>query len=62
MLMTLDCIGTVKGPGETPNEYTFIAPDPQRRVKFGEFVYYIGLADGEEGARLSLDSGEYGRS
>ena len=48
MLMTLDCIGTVKGPGETPNEYTFIAPDPERRVKFGEFVYYIGLADGEE--------------
>ena len=48
MTMTLDCIGTVKGPGETPNEYTFIAPDPERRVKFGEFVYYIGLADGED--------------
>jgi hypothetical protein len=35
------CIGTVKGPGETPNEFTFIAPDPERRVKHGEFVYYM---------------------
>lgn len=26
------CIGTVKGPGETPHEFTFIAPDPERRV------------------------------
>jgi DNA helicase HerA-like ATPase len=34
------CVGTVKGPGETPHEYTFIAPDPERRVKHGEFVYY----------------------
>ena len=29
------CIGTVKGPGETPHEFTFIAPDPERRVKHG---------------------------
>jgi hypothetical protein len=41
-------IGTVKGPGETPHEYTFIAPDPERRVKHGEFVYYLGAVDGEE--------------
>lgn len=47
-MMDNSCIGTVKGPGETPNEYTFIAPDPERRVKFGEFVYYLGWADGEE--------------
>lgn len=42
------CIGTVKGPGETPNEYCFIAPDPDRRVKHGEFVYYIAHVDGAE--------------
>ena len=26
------CIGTVKGPGETPNEFTIIAPAPEQRV------------------------------
>ncbi|MEX1018110.1 MAG: ATP-binding protein [Litorilinea sp.] len=40
-------MGTVKGPGETPHEFTFIAPDPDRRVKHGEFVYYIADVDGE---------------
>ncbi len=44
------CIGTVKGPGETPNEFTFIAPDPERRVKHGEFVYYLAHVDGDERA------------
>lgn len=44
----MDCIGTVKGPGETPHEYTFIAPDPERRVKHGEFVYYLALVEGQE--------------
>jgi uncharacterized protein len=49
--MTMDplsCIGTVKGPGETPHEFTFIAPDPERRVKHGEFVYYLAHADGDD--------------
>ena len=47
--MTLShCIGTVKGPGETPHEFTFIAPDPERRVKHGEFIYYLAHVDGEE--------------
>lgn len=41
-------IGTVKGPGESPNEYTFIAPDPERRVRHGEFVYYSADSDGVE--------------
>jgi hypothetical protein len=40
-------IGTTKGPGETPHEYTFVAPDPQQRVKFGEFVYYEAELAGE---------------
>ncbi|RME59027.1 MAG: DUF87 domain-containing protein, partial [Caldilineae bacterium] len=42
------CVGTVKGPGETPHEFTFIAPDPERRVKHGEFVYYTATVDGQE--------------
>ena len=46
--MTQLCIGTVKGPGETPNEFTVIAPDPERRVKHGEFVFYHARVDGEE--------------
>ena len=43
-----ECVGTVKGPGETPHEYTFIAPDPERRVKHGEFVYYLAQVDDAE--------------
>lgn len=46
--MSADRIGTVKGPGESPNEYTLIAPDPERRVRHGEFLYYVALADGVE--------------
>ncbi len=42
------CIGTVKGPGETPNEFTMIAPDPDRRAKYGEFVHYVAHVDGKE--------------
>ena len=41
-------IGTVKGPGETLHEYTFIAPDPERQLKNGEFVYYTAPVDGSE--------------
>lgn len=47
MILTQHPIGTVKGPGETPNDYLFIAPDPERRVKHGEFVYYVTAVDGE---------------
>lgn len=42
------CVGTVKGPGETPHEFTFIAPDPDRRVKDGEFVFYNASVEGEQ--------------
>ena len=41
-------VGTVKGPGETLHEYTFIAPDPDRQLKHGEFVYYTAPVDGNE--------------
>ena len=41
-------IGTVKGPGETLHEFTFIAPDPDRQLKHGEFVYYTAPVDGSE--------------
>ena len=45
--MADQCIGTVKGPGETPNEFTLVAPDPDRRLKHGEFLYYTTEVDGE---------------
>ncbi|QYO66714.1 hypothetical protein [Leptolyngbya sp. 7M] len=32
-------LGTVKGPGQLPQEYTFITRDG-KRVRIGEFVYY----------------------
>lgn len=41
-------IGTAKGPGERPQEYTFITPDRDNAVKVGEFVFYRTLADGAE--------------
>ncbi|MBC7234611.1 MAG: ATP-binding protein [Chloroflexi bacterium] len=46
-------IGTTKGPGETPHEYTFVAPDPQQQVKYGEFVYYEADVDGQTQRILS---------
>ena len=41
-------VGTVKGPGETLHEFTFIAPDPERQLKHGEFVYYTAPVDGSQ--------------
>jgi len=41
-------IGTTRGPGETPNEYTFVTRDPEQRVKYGEFVYYCSPVEGQE--------------
>jgi DNA helicase HerA-like ATPase len=38
-------VGTAKGPGETPQEYLFVSPDPDQRLKAGEFVYYCDPAD-----------------
>ncbi|MEM9137508.1 MAG: ATPase, partial [Cyanobacteria bacterium P01_F01_bin.42] len=39
-------IGTVKGPGETGNQYVFITADTQN-IKIGEFVYfYLPNPDG----------------
>lgn len=40
-------IGTTKGPGETPHEYTFITPDRQQTARSGEFVYYEATVEGQ---------------
>jgi len=50
-------IGTIKGPGETPHEFTFIAPDPDRSLKHGEFVYYETEAEGQPRQILGRISG-----
>ncbi|MHB0856995.1 MAG: ATP-binding protein [Anaerolineae bacterium] len=50
-------IGTTKGPGETPHEFTFVAPDPEQRLKYGEFVYYEVVEAGEPRAILSRITG-----
>src|SRR5512138_2799966 len=44
--MTPQPIGTAKGPGDKPQEYTFITPDRDNVVKVGEFVYYAAPVDG----------------
>jgi len=47
-------IGTVKGPGETGNQYVFITAD-NRYVKIGEFVYYeVQQAAGEGRKSLQI--------
>src|SRR5690348_3899358 len=38
-------IGMAKGPGETPQDYRFISPDRDQRLRTGEFVYYRDPAD-----------------
>jgi DNA helicase HerA-like ATPase len=40
-------VGTTRGPGETPHEYTFITPDRQRTARNGEFVYYEATVEGQ---------------
>ncbi len=55
--MPPDPIGTTKGPGLTPHEFTFVAPDPDQRVKYGEFVYYDAEFDGRAAPILARVTG-----
>jgi DNA helicase HerA-like ATPase len=41
-------VGTTKGPGDTPQEYLFISPDHDQRLKVGEFVFYEVPGDPEQ--------------
>lgn len=50
-------IGTTKGPGETPHEYTLITPDPEQQIKYGEFVYYEAEVGGRPCPILGRVSG-----
>ncbi len=50
-------IGTTKGPGETPHEFTVIAPDPEQQIKYGEFVYYEAEIEGRPRPILGRVSG-----
>ena len=43
-------IGTIKGPGENPHEFTFITTD-NTQTRIGEFVYYHAN-DGENDLRI----------
>jgi len=45
--MTRTLIGTAKGPGERPSEFTFVAPDPDQSVRYGEYVSYDAEVDGD---------------
>ncbi|NLG28460.1 MAG: ATP-binding protein, partial [Chloroflexi bacterium] len=45
-------IGRTKGPGETPHEFTVVAPDPQQRVRYGDYCYYCAHIDGRDRAIL----------
>jgi hypothetical protein len=48
--MTENLIGTVKGPGENPHEFTFITTD-NTQTRIGEFIYYHAN-DGENDLRI----------
>ena len=43
-----DCVGIVRGPGESAHEYVFLTPDRNQKVKSGEFVTYDAVVDGLE--------------
>lgn len=47
-MVTQLSIGTAKGPGERPQEYTFLTPDRDNAVKVGEFVFYRTTVDGTQ--------------
>ncbi|MCC7107071.1 MAG: ATP-binding protein [Chloroflexi bacterium] len=56
-------VGTAKGPGARPHEFTFITPDTDQLVKNGEFVFYQALGQdvlarviGREAVRLYPDA------
>lgn len=44
--MSAEPIGITQGPGERPHEFTFISPDPEQQVRYGEFIYYEASVDG----------------
>ncbi len=46
--MSETLIGTVKGPGEFPHQYTFITSD-NKSTRIGEFVFYVADTGDEEG-------------
>lgn len=48
--------GTVKGPGQHPNEYLFITRDNQK-ARIGEFVYYSAEINGERRQIVGTISG-----
>jgi uncharacterized protein len=54
-------VGITKGPGETIHEYTFISRDEQRRLKNGEYVYYVLETQGAEGGAARTDQRVLGR-
>jgi DNA helicase HerA-like ATPase len=46
-------IGLTRGPGEIPQEFTFISPDRRQVLKVGEYITYKAMVDQEERNILS---------
>lgn len=44
--MAETAIGTTKGPGQSPHEFTFVSPDSAQTLRTGEYVIYETRADG----------------
>ncbi len=40
-------IGTTKGPGQSPHDFTFVSPDPAQSLRTGEYVAYQTRVDGQ---------------
>ena len=43
-----DPVGTTKGPGQSPHEFTFVSPDPEQTLRTGEYVAYEAHVDGQD--------------
>lgn len=40
-------VGTTKGPGQSPHEFTFVSPDSNQTLRTGEYVAYETGVDGQ---------------
>ncbi|MCG3212538.1 MAG: hypothetical protein FOGNACKC_06208 [Anaerolineae bacterium] len=45
--MEPQAIGTTKGPGQSPHDFTFVSPDAAQSLRTGEYVAYQTRVDGQ---------------
>ncbi|HMR67850.1 MAG TPA: ATP-binding protein, partial [Anaerolineae bacterium] len=41
-------VGTTKGPGQGPHDFTFVSPDSAQTLRTGQYVAYEAQVDGQK--------------